>query len=45
MTTYITEHLTNGVLYAGDRIEACSWGEANAQAQEQGLVLVGELFN
>jgi len=38
--TYITE-----VRHEGPKIDARSWDEAERLAQEQGVVLVGELAN
>ena len=43
MATFITEVEKNGEKYAGPEINALSWEDAENQAQEQGVVLVGEL--
>lgn len=43
MHTYITEREFDGTKFAGQDIEAASWAEAEAKAQEAGLRLIGEL--
>lgn len=43
MNTYITEREFEGVKFAGADIEAASWTEAEAKAQEAGLRLIGKL--
>jgi len=41
---FITELIKDdGNLYAGPQINALSWAEAEALAQQQGVTLVGEL--
>jgi hypothetical protein len=43
MSIFITERETEGVKYAGADIEAASWEEAKAKAQEAGLRVIGKL--
>jgi hypothetical protein len=43
MNLYLTEREADGVKFAGLDIEAASWDEAEAKAQEAGLRLVGKL--
>jgi hypothetical protein len=43
LKTYITEIVKKGRKYAGQRIRASSWKNAEKQAAKQGTILVGEL--
>lgn len=42
MATFITVIEKDGEKYEGPNIEALSWEDAERQAQEQGVELVGE---
>jgi hypothetical protein len=43
MSIFITEREFKGVKFTGADIEAASWDEAEAKAQEAGLRLIGKL--
>lgn len=43
MQTFITEITKEDGKYAGPRINALSWEEAETLAQQQGVILVGVL--
>jgi hypothetical protein len=43
MSIYITEREFDGAKFAGQDVEAASWTEAEAKAQEAGLRLIGQL--
>jgi hypothetical protein len=43
MNTYITERAFEGQAFSGPDIEADSWAEAGAKAQEIGVRVIGQL--
>lgn len=43
MKTYLTEKTTNGTAFAGPKIKARSWADAQRKAQDQGVTVIGVL--
>lgn len=42
--TFLTQKMVDGIPFAGERIEAITWMEAETIAAEKGIELVGEFM-